>query len=196
MSDIAKAETLLKYAARRTAATIKKRDNRSRNTFVAWTVNKLLETYKDPRAILLEIASTDTRKLAADMNGTFADALAERRLCAQAVLPYVAQKLPVQVDMRHTKAIHLNIVDDRQYQELVEIADTPTDDGFSMQLIAASPAVETSTAEGQETHASDTPATLHGEPDATPAQETTHDVQGSDDTKGSGDGAQPKPAMD
>ena len=55
------------------------------------------------------------------MNASLADALAERRLCAQAVLPYVAQKLPVQVDMRHTRAIVLNIVDDRQYEELVTL---------------------------------------------------------------------------
>jgi len=78
----------------------------------------------------------DTAKLAAEMHGTLADALAERRLCAQAVLPYVAQKLPVQVDMRHTRAIHLNIVDDRQYAELVEIAAEQSDaDNLSMQLL-------------------------------------------------------------
>jgi hypothetical protein len=73
------------------------------------------------------------------MNATLADALAERRLCAQAVLPYVAQKLPVQVDMRHTRAIVLNIVDERQYQELVEVAATEADDtdSFSMQLLPA-----------------------------------------------------------
>ena len=55
-----------------------------------------------------------------------------------AVLPYVASKMPVQVDMRHTRAIHLNIVDEKQYQELVEVAAEPHDnpDGFSVQLLA------------------------------------------------------------
>jgi hypothetical protein len=73
-----------------------------------------------------------------------ADALAERRLCAQAVLPYVAQKLPVQVDMRHTKAIHLNIVDDRQYAELVEVAAAEdAADSFSMQLLSGQAVDET-----------------------------------------------------
>ena len=111
-----------------------------------WTVSQLLETYKDPRAILLEIASTPTEELAEQMHGTLADALAERRLCAQAVLPYVAQKLPVQVDMRHTRAIHLNIVDERQYQDLVEVAATQADDetSFNLQLINGPASDETS----------------------------------------------------
>ena len=96
--------------------------------FTAYTVAQLLETYRDPRAVLLEIALL-TPKAREDLACSMADAMAERRLCAQAVLPYVAQKLPVQVDMRHTRAIHLNIVDDRQYQDLVtsrQLQMTPT----------------------------------------------------------------------
>lgn len=138
MGEPAAATKLLQHALKRTHATIKKRDNRGAHskTFKAWTVSQLLEQYRDPRAILLEIASTDTRKLAEDMQASYADALAERRLCAQAVLPYVAQKLPIQVDMRHTKAIHLNIVDEAQYHELLEVAEAPApDDGMNMQLI-------------------------------------------------------------
>lgn len=85
----------------------------------------------------MEIASTETATLAKTLNCTMQDALAERRLCAQAVLPYVAQKLPAQVDMRLTRAINLNIVDDRQYKELVEIAATEQDDAdsFNMTLL-------------------------------------------------------------
>jgi len=146
VGKIAHAEKALEHALKRTHATIKKRDNRGQNrTFKAWTVAKLLETYKDPRAILLEIAGTDTATLAKQMHGTLADALAERRLCAQAVLPYVAQKLPVQVDMRHTRAIHLNIVDDRQYQELAEVAASQDGaDTFSMQLLPSAPSDDAS----------------------------------------------------
>jgi hypothetical protein len=115
-----------------------KAPSHARKRFKAYTVSALLEQYRDPRAILLEIASTPTADLAKQMNATLADALAERRLCAQAVLPYVAQKLPVQVDMRHTRAIVLNIVDDRQYEELVTLDAEPADneDSFSMQLIS------------------------------------------------------------
>jgi hypothetical protein len=125
---------------------VRKQRNR-RPVFKAWTVSQLLEQYRDPRAILLEIASMDTAKLAAEMHGTLADALAERRLCAQAVLPYVAQKLPVQVDMRHTRAIHLNIVDERQYKDLVDVATEQQDDAdsFNMTLLASATDVRSET---------------------------------------------------
>jgi hypothetical protein len=139
----------MREAAKRAPGTITQQHRgqpASRKSFKVWTVSQLLETYRDPRAILLEIASMDTAKLAAEMHGTLADALAERRLCAQAVLPYVAQKLPVQVDMRHTRAIHLNIVDDRQYQELVEVAATQDDaDTFSMQLLPTTTTADSET---------------------------------------------------
>ena len=130
----------MRHAANKAPGTISKQHRgkpSSRKSFKVWTVSQLLETYRDPRAILLEIASMDTKALAAEINCSLQDALAERRLCAQAVLPYVAQKLPAQVDMRLTRAINLNIVDDRQYKELVEIAATEQDeaDGFSMQLL-------------------------------------------------------------
>jgi hypothetical protein len=140
------AETVLKSAVQNTHATVRKQRNR-RPVFKAWTVSQLLEQYRDPRAILLEIASMDTAKLAAEMHGTLADALAERRLCAQAVLPYVAQKLPVQVDMRHTRAIHLNIVDERQYKDLVDVATEQQDDAdsFNMTLLASATDVRSET---------------------------------------------------
>jgi hypothetical protein len=111
-------DTVVKKAVKRAPATIKQR----RPSFKIYTVSQLLETYRDPRAVLLEIASTDTAKLAETIGCSLQEALGERRLAAQAVLPYVAQKLPVQVDMRHTKAIHLNIVDARQYESLQQVA--------------------------------------------------------------------------
>ena len=95
---------------------------RERKSFQIYTVSQLMESFRDPRAVLMEIASTDTHTLAEQIGCTLMEALGERRLCAQAVLPYVAQKLPVQVDMRHTRAIHLNIVDERQYKQLVDIS--------------------------------------------------------------------------
>jgi len=152
MGRITSAETVLKNAVKRTAATVKKQQPQRAPTFKAWTVSQLLETYRDPRAILLEIAGTDTAKLAELMHGTLADALAERRLCAQAVLPYVAQKLPVQVDMRHTRAIHLNIVDERQYQDLLEVAATDADneESFSLQLLSGQTGKESATQQESE----------------------------------------------
>jgi hypothetical protein len=133
-----RAEKTMRAAAKRAPATITKqhRGQPSRKSFKAWTVTQLLETYRDPRAVLLEIASTDTAILATTLNCSMQDALAERRLCAQAALPYVAAKMPVMVDMRHTRAIALNIVDERQYQQLVEAAATTDDtESFNMTLL-------------------------------------------------------------
>jgi hypothetical protein len=84
--------------------------SRERKTFQAFTVSQLLKRNRDPRDVLLEIASTSTLDLAKTlaMHGQpsgdkdelgnliayevkphhIADALAERRLCAQAVLPF------------------------------------------------------------------------------------------------------------
>lgn len=159
-----RAERIMVKAAQQAPAAMKKK--RERKSFKAYTVTQLLETYRDPRAVLLEIASMDTMKLAKliamdgqktgaiNEDGTeelyqvlphhMLDALGERRLAATVVLPYVAQRLPVQVDMRHTKAIHLNIVDDRQYQELVDISTEPVtpEDGMSLQLIGSAIAEE------------------------------------------------------
>jgi hypothetical protein len=135
-----RADKIVRQAANKAPGTITKQNRghpSKRKSFKVWTVSQLLERYQDPRAILLEIASTPTAQLAEQMHGTLADALAERRLCAQAVLPYVAQKLPVQVDMRHTRAIVLNIVDDRQYEQLVTLDSERADDedAFSIALM-------------------------------------------------------------
>ncbi len=114
---------------------------KTRSKATIFTVSQLLETYRDPRAILLEIASTDTHKLAEQTGCTPLEALAERRMCAQAVLPYVVQKLPVQVDMRHTRAIHLNIVDDRQYEQLLDLTAEPGADDSEGLAIGVLPTV-------------------------------------------------------
>jgi len=93
------------------------------------------KSLSDRLELLLEIASTETAELAERMGCTLLEAQQERRLCAQAVLPYVAQKLPVQVDMRHTRAIHLNIVSDDQYAELQAVAQEPAADQMSLQVV-------------------------------------------------------------
>lgn len=129
----------IKRAIDKTAATIKKPSNGQPSRFHIYTVSQLLETFRDPRAVLLEIASTETQALAETLGCSMVEAMGERRLAAQTVLPYVAQKLPVQVDMRHTKAIHLNIVDATQYKDLQAIA---SDDQSTIQLIADAVAIE------------------------------------------------------
>ena len=139
MADI-KPETEVKRAfaraSRRMCQTVKPLPSKRRQPVrTIWTVNRLLEAWSDPRAVLLEIASTDTATLAERMGCTLLEAQQERRLCAQTVLPYVAQKLPVQVDVRPSRAIHLNIVDERQFSELVELANAPNEIAFEAQLV-------------------------------------------------------------
>ena len=128
-------DNAMKRAIGRVPATIKKPSNGQPSKFQIYTVSQLLETFRDPRAVLLEIASTETQELSDKLGCSLMEALGERRLAAQTVLPYVAQKLPVQVDMRHTKAIHLNIVDERQYRDLISIAADTDANAIEAQII-------------------------------------------------------------
>lgn len=121
-----------KRAIAQTPATIVKAHRGQPSRFTVYTVTQLLERHRDPRDVLLELASMETEELAKRAGCTYLEAFAERRLCAGTVLPYVASKMPVQVDMRHTKAIHLNIVDAGQYQQLQAIA---SDDSQAMQIV-------------------------------------------------------------
>jgi len=132
--------TALRQAVRNHPATIKAKLPRKKpDRHLTYTVSQLLETYKDPRAILLEIASMTIDQLVELAKCTPLEALQEKRLCATNVLPYVVQKLPISVDMRHTKAIHLNIVDQREYEALVV---TATSDEQPMQLITGATVTE------------------------------------------------------
>ena len=145
------ADQTMLAAAKRNRATIVKKSNgqppksKERRQFQAWTVSQLLASYRDPREVLLSIASKETAELAKEMNASLQDALVERRLAAMAVLPYCAAKMPVSVDLRQTRTIALNILDERQYHELLEVAAEPADndDGFNMTLIASPPVAET-----------------------------------------------------
>jgi hypothetical protein len=127
------AKTAVARAVKRNPATITKRSRGQASAkFQAWTVSQLLETYQDPRATLLEIASMPVDKLQALAKCTALEAMQEKRLAAGLALPYLCQKLPVLVDMRSTKTIHLNIVDERQFLELQQIAGG---DAMAMQLV-------------------------------------------------------------
>lgn len=122
-------------AAKKAFATIKK----PRGTFHIYTVSQLLETFRDPRAVLLEIAGTDTHKLMETLNCSALEALSERRMAAQAVLPYVSQKLPVQVDMRHTRVINVNLLDKDEYSVVEAIALGEDEDTIEGQVVAVLP---------------------------------------------------------
>jgi len=142
-------------AIKRVPATIAKpgrgqAPRKERKNFHIYTVSQLLETFRDPRAVLLEIASTDTDKLAEQLGVSMHEALQERRLAAQTVLPYVSQKLPVQVDMRHTRAIVLNMLDKDEYTALESVAFSDPNKAHDIEATIVQAIAED--------HASDTPA--------------------------------------
>lgn len=96
------------------------RRHRTDNKVREYTVAQLLNQFRDPRAVLLEMANTSTAELAKKLRCTRLEAHQERRHAALAVLPYIASKMPVQVDMRHTRAIHITFEADETGDQPLE----------------------------------------------------------------------------
>lgn len=71
----------------------------------------LMQRHRDPREVLLEIAEANLKDLAGLLGCSLHEALQEKRLAAIGVLPYVAQKLPLAVDVTTWKGIRL-VIDD------------------------------------------------------------------------------------
>lgn len=82
----------------------------ARNKRTERTVALLLSRYQDPRAVLLAIAETPVHVLAEELGCTLLEALQEKRLAAGLVLPYVAQKQPLAVNISNREIIHLHIL--------------------------------------------------------------------------------------
>lgn len=80
----------------------------ARNKRTERTVGWLLAQFRDPRAVLLEIAQTPVDELAAALGCKPIEALQEIRHAAVGVLPYVAAKMPVQVDLTGKPAVHMH----------------------------------------------------------------------------------------
>lgn len=97
----------------------------ARNRHTLRTVDMLLSRHRDPRAVLLEIAQANVHDLVAIYGGTTLQMLQEKRLAAAAVLPYIASRMPIQVDLREQRVVYLNVVDGRLEQ-------APSDDGIGL----------------------------------------------------------------
>ena len=74
-------------------------------------VEYLLSRHRDPCEVLLETAEAQVSNLAALLGCTVFEALKEKRLAASAVLPYVAQRQPLMVDVSHRNPVYLAITD-------------------------------------------------------------------------------------
>ena len=81
----------------------------ARNKRTQKTVNWLLQRYQDPRAVLLALAGMPVAEMMAITGCSAMEAIAEKRLSAAAVLPYVAQKQPLAVDVTSHKVVTLSI---------------------------------------------------------------------------------------
>ena len=71
----------------------------------------LLARHRDPREILLEIAEANPHDLAALIGCTPFEAMQERRLAAIGVLPYLAAKKPLEIDVTKRSVVFLNIIE-------------------------------------------------------------------------------------
>lgn len=81
----------------------------SRNKRTERTVAWLLSRYRDPRAVLLELAEANAADLAGRFNCSLLEALQEKRIAAAAVLPYVAARMPIAIDVTKRTAVYLNV---------------------------------------------------------------------------------------
>ena len=73
------------------------------------TVQFLLSRHRDPREVLLEIAEAHVADLASAMGMTMAEALTEKRLAAIGVLPYLAHRMPIEIDVSQKSVVYLTI---------------------------------------------------------------------------------------
>lgn len=81
----------------------------ARNKRTERTIAWLMSRHRDPRQVLLEIAEANVGDLAALLSCSLHEALQEKRLAAIGVLPYVAQKQPLAVDVTNRQVVYLNI---------------------------------------------------------------------------------------
>lgn len=81
----------------------------ARNKRTERTIAWLLGRHRDPRAVLLEIAEANVNDLAALLSCSLHEAMQEKRLAAIGVLPYVAQKQPLAIDVTNRSVVYLTI---------------------------------------------------------------------------------------
>lgn len=81
----------------------------ARNRRTERTVAFLLARHRDPREVLLELAEANVADLAVLLGCTLYQAAQEKRLAAIGVLPYVAQRMPLAVDVTNRQVVYLTI---------------------------------------------------------------------------------------
>ena len=75
------------------------------------TLERLRRDHRDPREVLLEIAEAQVDDLAALYGCTNFEAAQEKRLAATAVLPFLASRQPIELDLTQKSVVYLTIND-------------------------------------------------------------------------------------
>jgi hypothetical protein len=83
----------------------------SKNRRTERTVAFLLARHRDPREVLLEMAEANLADLAALLGCSLLEAFQEKRLAAIGVLPYVASRQPLAIDLTKRSLVYLTIRD-------------------------------------------------------------------------------------
>jgi hypothetical protein len=99
----------------------------ARNRRTERTAAFLLARHRHPIEVLLEIAEANVADLAGFLNCTMMEAAQEKRLAASAVLPYLASRMPLEIDLSKKSVVYLTIVDGHAAQ-------TSAEDGIAMQM--------------------------------------------------------------
>lgn len=81
----------------------------SRNKRTERMVQWLLSHHRDPRERLLAVTDMHPADLAALLGCKMLEAVQEQRLCAQAVLPFIAQRQPLAIDVTNRSVVYLTI---------------------------------------------------------------------------------------
>jgi hypothetical protein len=87
--------------------------NKLQERTLAW----LRAKYPDPRERMLAVVAANVADLAALWGCTVFEAVQEQRLAAGVVLPFVAQKQPLSVDLNSKTAVYLTIVEGDQHRD-------------------------------------------------------------------------------
>jgi hypothetical protein len=81
----------------------------SRNKRTERTVAFLLSRHRDPREVLLELAEANVADLAGLLGCSLFEAAQEKRLAAIGVLPYIASRQPLAIDVTKRSLVYLTI---------------------------------------------------------------------------------------
>lgn len=83
----------------------------SKNRRTAEWADYIARRYGDPREVLAQMMSAPVEELMTQLECSRMEAWQEKRHAAVALLPFVASRMPISVDVTNRKVVHLTIVE-------------------------------------------------------------------------------------